>query len=89
VTGELTRDPNLSVTRYTNPLTSSVQIYLITYQTDFPHVFGLLVDQPKPRLPKRYRNRLRMMRYMLKTDHLTEKERARFAGHVAYAESVR
>jgi len=54
-----------------------------------PQVLGLLVDQPAPRLPKRYRNRLRMMRHMLKTSHLTEKERARFAGHVAYAESIR
>lgn len=53
-----------------------------------PHVLGLLVDQSSPRLPKRYRNRLRMMRHMLKTDHLNEKERARFAGHVAYAESI-
>lgn len=54
-----------------------------------PEVLGLLVDQSTPRLPKRYRNRLRMMRYMLKTKHLSEDERARFAGHVAYAESVR
>jgi RNA-directed DNA polymerase len=54
-----------------------------------PRVLGLLVDQPVPRLPKRYRNRLRMMRYMLKTLNLTEEERAEFAGHVAYAESIR
>lgn len=54
-----------------------------------PQVLGLLVDGPVPRLPKRYRNRLRMMRYMLKTSYLTEAERATFAGHVAYAESIR
>jgi RNA-directed DNA polymerase len=54
-----------------------------------PRVLGLLVDQSIPRLPKRYRNRLRMMRHMLETDHLTDRERASFAGHVAYAESIR
>jgi RNA-directed DNA polymerase len=55
----------------------------------YPQVLGLLVDQHVPRLPKRYRNRLRMMRYMLTTGHLTEEERATFAGHVAYAESIK
>lgn len=54
-----------------------------------PHMLGLLVDQPIPRLPKRYRNRIRMMRHMLKTAHLTTIERAKFAGHVAYADSIR
>lgn len=54
-----------------------------------PQVLGLLVDQPIPRLPKRYRNRLRMMRHMLKKPHLSEEARARFAGHVAYSKSIR
>ena len=53
-----------------------------------PQVLGLLVDQIVPRLPKRYRNRLRMMRHMLETDYLTEDERARFSGHVAYSKSI-
>ena len=54
-----------------------------------PLVLGLLVSEPIPRLPKRYRNRLRMMRHMLNTDYLDEKERAIFAGHIAYAESIK
>jgi len=54
-----------------------------------PHVLGLLVDGPKPRLPKNYRNRVRMMRHMLSTTYLTDEQRAKFAGHVAYAESIR
>lgn len=53
-----------------------------------PQVLGLLVDQTIPRLPKRYRNRLRMMRHMLATEYLTEKQRAVFEGHIAYAESI-
>ena len=54
-----------------------------------PLVLGLLVDQGSPRLPKSYRNRLRMMRHMLNTPYLTEPDRAKFLGHIAYAESVR
>jgi RNA-directed DNA polymerase len=54
-----------------------------------PQVLGLLVDQAVPRLPKRYRNRLRMMRHMLATKYLSDEDRAKFLGHLAYAESVR
>ena len=61
---------------------------LVELPARHPHVLGLLVDQSSPRLPKPYRNRLRMMRHMLKTNYLDKKERARFSGHIAYAESI-
>lgn len=53
-----------------------------------PRVLGLLVDRDTPRLPKNYRNRLRMMRHMLENAELSPKSRERFAGHLAYAASI-
>lgn len=51
-------------------------------------VLGLLVDGPAPRLSKRYRNRLRMMRHMTALNHDCKKQ-SQFLGHLAYGASVR
>lgn len=54
----------------------------------YPRILGLHVDQEIPRLPKKYKNRLRMMRHMIKNDDLPSSQRAKFDGHLAYAASI-
>lgn len=54
----------------------------------YPKVLGLLVDGDTPRLPKSYRNRLRLMRHLLEVGDLSQRDHARFRGHIAYADSI-
>jgi len=54
-------------------------------------VHGLTVHSDHPKLPREYRNRIRMMRHMLEEnpEDLDEDTRNEFRGHVAFADSVR
>lgn len=51
-------------------------------------VHGILVHGNTLRLPKKYRNRLRQIRYALANADLSDEQRKIFEGHVAYASAV-
>ena len=51
-------------------------------------VLGLNVCHATPRLPKHYRNRIRMMRHMLVRNEDSLRNPSRYRGHVAYARAV-
>jgi hypothetical protein len=51
-------------------------------------VHGLLVHGAQPRLTKGYRNRIRAYRHLVASGRVREADRAKIAGHLAYAEQV-
>jgi retron-type reverse transcriptase len=51
-------------------------------------VYGLLVHGERPRLTKRYRNKIRAYAHLLETNKIGELDLARVKGHLAYARSV-
>jgi RNA-directed DNA polymerase len=56
-----------------------------------PHrmsVLGLVVNGEHPRLSKKSRNRIRLMRHLLATGNCSEIEQMRFKGFIAYANSI-
>ena len=56
-----------------------------------PHrlkVHGLLVHGTSPRLTKGYRNRIRAISHLTESNKVSDKDLARFQGHLAYAKSV-
>lgn len=53
-----------------------------------PRVLGLLVHRESPRLPKRYRNKLRMMRHVTNGPQQSPDKRNQFLGHLAYSAGI-
>lgn len=51
-------------------------------------VLGLNVAGPRPRLPKRYRNQVRMMRHVLASGNCRSDDLHRYYGHISYAKAV-
>ena len=51
-------------------------------------VLGLLVDSAEPRLSRKYRHRLRMMKHVLETN-VEVRQKSSFLGHLAYGNSIR
>ena len=55
---------------------------------DRKSVLGLIVTGRASRLPKKYRNRVRLYRHLLATEELDEFTKLRLRGHISYADSV-
>ncbi len=51
-------------------------------------VYGLIVNNEKPRLTKGYRNKIRAYEHLLKKGKIAEEDILRVKGHLAYARSV-
>ena len=51
-------------------------------------VYGLLVNGDRPRLTKKYRNRIRAFRYLLSNGRISDDDINRIRGHLAYAAMV-
>ena len=51
-------------------------------------VYGLLVNNERPRLTKGYRNKIRAFKHLMKENKVAEENFARIRGHLAYAKSV-
>ncbi len=51
-------------------------------------VHGLIVSGDEPRLPKRYRNKIRGYKHSLANENVREEDIAKLKGHLSYAKSI-
>lgn len=59
------------------------------FKAPFPmRVHGLLVNGQNPRLPKRYRNKIRAYKHMLSNQRVKEYDIAMLKGHISYADFI-
>nr|WP_082708384.1 reverse transcriptase family protein [Marinobacterium profundum] len=55
---------------------------------DHLKVHGLLVNSNRPKLGKRYRNRIRAYEHLLRNDKISPADKPKIMGHVSYRDSV-